>query len=127
MSKRVVIVDDSNFIRRQLKKFFTEELEYTVVGEGESGEDAIEVYRREKPDLITLDIVMKGMDGVEAVQEIIHEFPNANILMISAVRTGEMLDCVSFGAKDYVEKPLQFRDSSFVQYFKDTIEEVFNA
>lgn len=126
MSKCVVIVDDSNFIRKQLVKFFTKELDYTVLAEGNCGEDAIKLYRKHKPDLLTLDIVMDGMNGVDAVQEIIGEFPNANILMISAVRTGEMLDAVTLGAKDYIEKPLKLRDPSFIKEFKDTITELFS-
>lgn len=124
MSKRVVIVDDSAFVRKQLKRFFEEDLGYTVVGTGINGAEAIELYDKHKPDLMTLDIVMGGMDGIDAVKSIIPKHPDAKIMMVSAVRTGEMLECISSGAKGYVEKPLKMKDPEYVKDFKDTINEI---
>lgn len=125
MSKRIVIVDDSKFIVRQLMKFYREEMNYDVVATGSSGQDAIELYRSFKPDLLSLDIVMAEMTGLQAVKAIIDEFPDAVIMMVSAVRTGEMLDCITAGAKGYVEKPLQFNKAEYVKDFKDTLAEIF--
>lgn len=126
MSKTVVIVDDSAFVRKQLKCFFEEELNYTVVGTGINGAEAVELYEKHKPDLMTLDIVMGGMDGVDAVKAIMPKHPEARIMMVSAVRTGEMLECISNGAKGYVEKPLKMKDNEFVNDFKETIKEVLS-
>lgn len=126
MSKTVVIVDDSAFVRKQLKRFFEEELKYTVLGMGKNGAEAIELYEKLKPDLMTLDIVMGGMDGVDAVKTIIPNNPEAKIMMVSAVRTGEMLECISNGAKGYVEKPLKMKDADFVQDFIATVNEVLS-
>lgn len=125
MSKRVVIVDDSKFIVRQLMKFYREEMKYDVVATGSSGQDAIELYKSFKPDLLSLDIVMAEMTGLDAVKAIIDEFPDAVIMMVSAVRTGEMLDCITAGAKGYVEKPLQFNSAEYVEDFKETLAEIF--
>lgn len=124
--KRVVIVDDSRFILHQLERFYEDELGFEVIATGSNGEEAIELYRKHKPDLLSLDIVMKGMNGLEAVEHIIDEFPDAVIMMCSAVRTGEMLDCITAGAKGYVEKPLQLNSREYVKDFKDTLAEIFN-
>ncbi len=124
-NKRVVIVDDSRFIVKQLIKFYRDEMGFDVVAVGKSGEEAIELYRQHQPDLLSLDIVMENMNGLEAVETIIGEFPSATILMVSAVRTDEMLDCIAEGAKSYVEKPLQLSEKEFVDDFKETLAEVF--
>ncbi|MBF0226821.1 MAG: response regulator [Desulfobacterales bacterium] len=123
--KRIVIIDDSEFLIMQLKNFFVNELKYNVVATGIDGNDAVALYRKYRPDLITLDITMPNKTGEEAVQEIIKEFPDAKILMISAVRGESVLDCMTYGAKGYVEKPLYFSEPEFVEDFKNTLEEIF--
>ncbi len=125
-NKRVIIVDDSHFIVKQLVKFYREEMEWEIVATGENGQEALDLYRKFKPDLISLDIVMAPINGLEAVENIISEFPDANIIMASAVRTGEMLDCITYGAKGYIEKPLRMREQTFIQDFKDTLTEIFD-
>ena len=124
-SKRVIIVDDSPFIVKQLIKFYKDEMEWEVIATGKSGEEAIELYRKYQPDLISLDIVMKPETGLQAVDGIISEFPDARIMMVSAVRTGEMLDCITLGAKGYAEKPLQMKSKEYLQDFKETLREIF--
>jgi len=126
MSKTVVVVDDSKFLIKQIVDFFEKQLEFQVLGTGNDGNEAIELYKKFKPDLITLDITMPNKDGMDALKEIIKDFPGANILMISAVRGSAMLECMSAGAKGYVEKPLKFADSEFVNDFKETVNEIFN-
>ncbi len=126
MSKTVVVVDDSKFLVKQIVDFFEKQLELQVLGTGNDGNEAVELYRKHKPDLITLDITMPNKDGMEAMKEILQEFPDANILMISAVRGNAMLECMNAGAKGYVEKPFKFADSEFVNDFKETVNEIFN-
>ena len=126
MSKTVVVVDDSKFLIKQIVDFFEKQLEFQVLGTGNDGNEAIELYKKFKPDLITLDITMPNKDGMDALKEIIKDFPGASILMISAVRGSAMLECMSAGAKGYVEKPLKFADSEFVNDFKETVNEIFN-
>ncbi len=125
MSKRVVVVDDSKFLVKQIIQFFESEMGYEVVGTGHDGNAAVALYEEHKPDLITLDITMPNKDGLQAMEEIISKDPSANILMISAVRGDVMLECMVGGAKGYVEKPLKFADPEFVDDFKESIEEVF--
>jgi two-component system chemotaxis response regulator CheY len=127
MSKRIVIVDDSLFLVKQLSDFMEEVMGYTVVGSGSDGNQAVALYREHKPDLITLDITMPNKDGMEALDEILAEFPDANIMMISAIRGQEMTKCIKTGAKAYMEKPLLFNDDQFVRDFKASLAEVFDG
>ncbi len=127
MGRKVIVVDDSKFLVKQIVDFFESEMSYEVVGTGNDGNEAVELYEKHKPDLITLDITMPNKDGQQAMEEIITKYPDANVVMISAVRGDTMLECMSFGAKGYIEKPLKFKDVDFVADFKSTIEEVFEA
>ncbi|NLD95321.1 MAG: response regulator [Fibrobacter sp.] len=127
MPKTVIIVDDSKFLIKQIVEFFEKQLDFEVLGTGNDGNEAIELYEKYKPDLITLDITMPNKDGIDAVREIIKQFPDANILMISAVRGNAMLECMSAGAKGYVEKPLKFANAEFVNDFKETVDEIFQC
>ncbi len=126
MSRRVVIVDDSKYLINKIANFFEKEMKFSVAAMGYDGNDAVELFREQKPDLITLDITMPNKDGQQAMKEIISEFPDANILIISAVRGDTVLECMSDGAKGYIEKPLKFGDPDFIEDFKETLNEIFN-
>ncbi|MDG5815075.1 response regulator [Chitinispirillales bacterium ANBcel5] len=123
--KTVVIVDDSKFLLKQIVNFFESKLEFKVLASGCDGNEAVDLYKKHKPDLITLDITMPNKDGFEAMKEILQENAEANILMISAVRGNAMLECMNAGAKGYIEKPLKFNNQEFVQDFIDTVNEIF--
>jgi two-component system chemotaxis response regulator CheY len=125
MARRVVIVDDSATLVRQLKAFLEEKMGCEVVATGSDGFQAVDLYRTHKPSLITLDITMPRKDGQQALDEILAEFPDANVMMISAIRGPEMAKCLMAGAKAYMEKPLLFNDSRYVADFKASLEEVF--
>ena len=127
MSKRIVIVDDSIFLIKQLTAFLEVAMGYTVVAAGNDGNQAVDLYRKHKPDLITLDISMPIKDGVEALAEIMEANPEANVMMISAIRGPEMTKCIKTGARAYMEKPLLFNDDQFVRDFKASLAEVFDA
>jgi two-component system, chemotaxis family, chemotaxis protein CheY len=125
MAKRVVIVDDSATLARQLKAFLEDQMGCEVVATGSDGVQALELYRGHRPDLITLDITMPRKDGQAALVEILEEFPDANVMMISAIRGPEMAKCLMAGAKAYMEKPLLFGDPRYVADFKASLDEVF--
>jgi two-component system chemotaxis response regulator CheY len=81
---------------------------FEVVGEAESGLQAVEKYRELKPDLVTMDIVMPDMGGIEAVREICKADPDAKILMCSAMgQQALVVEAIQAGAKDFVVKPFQ--------------------
>ncbi|MBF0226588.1 MAG: response regulator [Desulfobacterales bacterium] len=124
MAKTVILADDSKFLLKQLVNFFENEMHFEVKSTCNDGNEAVELYRKYRPDLITLDITMPNKDGEQAMKEIITEFPDANIIMITAVRDDRVLGCMNSGAKGYIEKPLKFSSADFVADFKETVNEI---
>lgn len=107
MSNRLLIVDDAMIMRLRIREIAIQS-GWEVVGEAASGEQAIEMFRSLKPDLVTMDIVMPQMDGVEALRIIREEDPNARVCMVSALNQQEKLsDCIRLGAVDFIVKPFE--------------------
>lgn len=107
MSTNILIVDDAPFVRRTLKKIL-EEAGFNVVGEAGDGNEAVTMYGSLKPDLVTMDITMPELDGIDAVRAIIKQDPNAKIVMCSAVgQQDKVVDAVRAGAKDFIVKPFK--------------------
>jgi len=101
----VVIADDSLIMRSSLKKILTK-AGYKVIGEVENGLQAIEAYRRLQPDIMTMDINMPMMNGIEASERIVAEYYGARIVIISAVDEREkVLQALEKGARHYLIKP----------------------
>jgi DNA-binding NarL/FixJ family response regulator len=123
--RTAVIVDDSVFILNKLDRVFRERFGFEVVAQGKDGNDAIALYEKHRPDLLTLDISMPNKRGNDAAKEILSKYPEAKIMIISAVRGNDILECLSFGAKGYMEKPLRFEEPAYVNDFVDTIGEIF--
>lgn len=123
MSKRVVIVDDSSFLAKQIKEFFEKQMGFVVVAVGKDGNEAVALYNEFKPDLMTMDLTMPNKDGKTAIGEILHDNPHARIVVVSAVKGNTMLECMKMGARGYIEKPLKFAETVFVDDFKKSIEE----
>jgi two-component system chemotaxis response regulator CheY len=83
-----------------------EEVGWEVAAEAKNGEEAIAFYERERPDLVTLDIIMPKMDGVAALKRVRAADPAAQVIMISAVNQRDKLaECISHGAIDFIVKP----------------------
>jgi two-component system chemotaxis response regulator CheY len=81
---------------------------FTVVGEAENGKQAVEKYQQLKPDLVTMDIIMPEMGGIEAVKKITQLDPGARILMCSAMGQQALVqEALQAGARDFVVKPFQ--------------------
>ncbi|RKO66929.1 response regulator [Desulfofundulus salinus] len=107
MGKRILVVDDAAFMRMMIKNIVTKN-GYEVAGEAENGKQAVEMYVELKPDVVTMDITMPEMDGIEAVKAIRAVDPNANIIMCSAMGQQAMvMDAIQAGARDFVVKPFQ--------------------
>ena len=115
-AKRVLIVDDALIIRERIKEIALQ-AGWQIAGEAKDGAEAVEMYRREKPNLVTLDIVMPKMDGVEALSQMIQFDAQAHIVMISAVNQKEKLaECLHGGAADFIVKP--FSKADLLSFFK---------
>lgn len=107
MGGRILIVDDALFMRGVLKKIL-EEHGYEVVGEGKNGVEAIEKYNALKPDLVTLDITMPDMTGLDALKAIRAIDNKAKVIMCSAMGQSSMvLEAIRNGAMDFIVKPFQ--------------------
>jgi two-component system chemotaxis response regulator CheY len=103
----VLVCDDAIFMRTMIADILAQ-AGFEVVGEAESGLQAIEKYRQLKPDLVTMDIVMPDMGGIDAVREICREDPDAKVLMCSAMgQQALVVEAIQAGAKDFIVKPFQ--------------------
>jgi len=104
---RVLVCDDAIFMRTMISDILSG-AGYEVVGEAETGVQAIERYKALRPDLVTMDIVMPDMGGIEAVREIVKGDADAKILMCSAMgQQALVVEAIQAGAKDFVVKPFQ--------------------
>lgn len=107
---KVMTVDDSAFMRKVLVKSLKKAGIEDIV-QAESGEEAIEKFKEEKPGLIFLDIVMGGMSGIDALKEIKKEEPDVNVVMCSAVGQEQMVEeAKEAGASEFIDKPFQEED-----------------
>jgi len=101
----IIIVDDSTVMRKIISQILKSEM-YDVIGEASNGSEAVDMYKELKPDLVTLDINMPIMDGIEALKEILTFDSEAKIVMLTSESEQKMvLQAVQSGAKNYVVKP----------------------
>jgi two-component system, chemotaxis family, chemotaxis protein CheY len=107
MNQTVLICDDAIFMRTMIGDIL-KQAGFDVVGEAQTGVEAVEQYRELKPNLVTMDIVMPDMGGIDAVREIVKEDPGARILMCSAMgQQALVIEAIQAGARDFVVKPFQ--------------------
>lgn len=103
----VILVDDSKMSRKMLRAILEED-GYAVIAEAGNGEEALEVYRQNRPDLITLDITMPKMDGIEALKKLLELDPSAKIIMITAAgQENKLIEALKCGAKRFITKPFE--------------------
>lgn len=101
----IMIVDDSIIIRKALKKILIN-IGHEVIAEVSNGQDAVKEYALMQPELVTMDISMPIMDGISAVKEIVDEYNDAKIVMISAIDQKHLVfEALQSGAKHYIVKP----------------------
>ena len=105
MKHEVMIVDDSRVVYAEMKKMLAD-TEFEIVGFCRSGEEALTVYEEIKPELVTMDIVMPGKDGLETAEEMLQKWPDARIVMISSLAYGDTTSRANeLGTKGFVFKP----------------------
>lgn len=102
----ILIVDDSRTSRRILRGIL-ESAGHTIVGEAKDGKEGVDLFRQLSPELVTMDITMPVVDGVEAMK-VIHEMgPDAKVVMVTAAgQKGKVVECLRDGASEFITKPL---------------------
>ena len=107
MGKKVLIVDDAAFMRMMLKDILTKN-DFEVVAEAENGKAGVAAFQKYKPDIITMDITMPEMNGIDAVKSIKAIDPNVKVVMVSAMGQQPMvIEAIQAGANDFIVKPFQ--------------------
>jgi two-component system chemotaxis response regulator CheY len=118
---RILVCDDSAFMRMMLKRVLIDN-GHEVVGEAGDGMEAVQLYRQHKPDLITMDITMPKMDGIQAVTHIHEENPLVRIVMVTALGQRAIItDAIKAGASDFIVKP--FDNIQVIETVKKVLEE----
>ena len=104
---KILICDDAAFMRMMLKDMILK-LGHEVIGEAKNGKEAIDKYKELKPDLVTMDITMPDVDGLEGLKGIMDYDRNAKVIMCSAMGQEAMvLESIKTGAKDFIVKPFK--------------------
>lgn len=110
MAKRVLVVDDSVFMRDIIKDIFAAG-GLSVVGEAGNGVEAVEKFKELKPDLVTMDLVMPYRNGIDATREILRSDSKALVVMCSALGQETMvMEAIEAGAADFIVKPPRAED-----------------
>jgi len=102
---KILIVDDSRTSRKMLRNIL-ESSGHEIVDEAVNGQDGVQKFQALKPDVITLDITMPIVDGVEALKMIKALDPSSKVIMVTAAgQKNKMIDCIKAGANEFLTKP----------------------
>jgi two-component system chemotaxis response regulator CheY len=108
LMSKIMVVDDSMFMRKVVKGMIVK-MGHTLSCEASEGREAVANYKVFRPDVVTLDITMPGMDGIAALKEIINFDPGAKVILCSAIHYQSLvIQALRDGACDFIDKPLQF-------------------
>ena len=108
---RVMVVDDHPVVRTGLAAVIAQQPDLVLVGEGESGERAVALYREQRPDIVLMDLRMPGVGGVEAIRKITAEFPEARILALTTYEgDADIRRALGAGARGYLLKDMLLSD-----------------
>ena len=108
-SVKLLIVDDSNIMRRRIERSQQFE-ELTVVGTAGNGVEALEIFRKTDPDVVTMDLTMPQMDGIECISKLVQLKPAVRILVISALADkATAVEAMERGANGFLNKPFTDR------------------
>ncbi|BBI36295.1 response regulator [Cohnella abietis] len=104
---KFMIVDDSAVMRKNIRSIL-EGAGHEVVAEAADGREVLVSYVTAKPDIVTMDISMGNVSGIEALESLLKSYPTAKVVMVSAIgHKQQVLDAIKLGAKSYVVKPIE--------------------
>ena len=107
MKARTLVADDASFMREMIREIIEPE-GFDVIAEAGDGTDAVTAFKEHSPDIVTMDIVMPKMSGIEAVKQIIQLDPGAKIVMCSALgQEALVMEALKAGASDFIVKPFK--------------------
>lgn len=107
MGKKIMVVDDSLFVLEEMR-FLLNNTGFEIECYCRSGEEALAQYDVMRPDIVTMDIILPGMDGLEATQQILDKHPDANIVVVSSLAYDDMVEkAKQIGARDFIYKPFE--------------------
>lgn len=110
MSKRVLVVDDSVFVCEEIK-YLLADTEYEVVGHAKNGAEAYKMYEKLRPDVVTMDILMPGLTGLETSELILGKWKDAKIAIVSSLAYDETLEeAAALGIHHFIYKPFEKED-----------------
>ncbi len=111
MSKKIMVVDDSYMTVKDLQFHLRAQNDYEIVSHYASGEEALENIEKDKPDIVMMDVVMPGMDGVETTKKLLEKYPHARIIILtSMVYESTVIEAKEAGASGFLCKPLELAE-----------------
>jgi len=121
MERLIVLVVDDSLLATQVLKSALEELGHRVVRTASTGTEALSAYKVCNPDIVTMDVTMPGMSGIEATEKIMKSYPDARIIMVSShAQQGVIMGAIKAGAKSFLLKPIK------PDKLRDALEKVVN-
>lgn len=121
MEKKIMIVDDAMFMRKVIRKALEADGYHDII-EASDGESALELFWKERPDLMILDITMPGISGIEVLERVLPKASWTKVVMCSAVGQDSMIvDAISKGASDFIVKP--FKNDEFIRVIDNCLEQ----
>ncbi len=109
--QRIILVDDHEVVRLGLKSLLEQHPQFDVVGEAGSAREALEQVASHKPDVVVMDIRLPGTSGIEACEQIVNQFPNTKVIMLTSYAEDEMLfSAIRAGASGYILKQIGSED-----------------
>ena len=126
---QVLVVDDSTFMRKSLSAMLSSDARIVIAGLARNGEEALQQVKALKPDVVTMDVEMPGMNGIEAVRRIMAECP-VPIVMVSSLTTegaNDTLKALEYGAIDYIPKQLDGVATNIVEIERELVAKILAA
>ncbi len=118
---RVIVIDDASFMRGSLE-FIIRNGGHEVIATGKDGDEAINLYKQHHPDVVTMDILMKGRDGLSALKDIMANDPKAKVIMVTALgQESKEQEATKLGASGYIRKP--FKQDSIINEINRVVKE----